>query len=119
MPNVSQMLKSLARERGVALEILQKDYALSYLLAGIAQTPGFGDQIVLKGGTALKKLYYANYRFSEDLDYSTLKLTQLPNTRALMENAVGRMTGLLNERGPFDVQLEALTLRRPHPGGQI
>jgi len=70
MSNVSQMLKSLARDQGVDLEIVQKDYAISYLLASIAQTPGLGEKVVLKGGTALKKLYYPNYRFSEDLDYS-------------------------------------------------
>jgi predicted nucleotidyltransferase component of viral defense system len=119
MPNVSQMLRSLAKAHGVALEILQKDYALSYLLAGIAQTPRLGERIALKGGTALKKVYYADYRFSEDLDYSTLKLGLLPDSRVLMEIAVGHMTDLLNERGPFDVQLEPLTLRQPHPGGQI
>ena len=33
MPNVSLMLKSATREQGVSLEIVQKDYALSYLLA--------------------------------------------------------------------------------------
>jgi hypothetical protein len=48
MPNVNQMLKSMARDQGVGLEVVQKDYALSYLLAGIAQTPGLGEKIVLK-----------------------------------------------------------------------
>ena len=119
MPNISQMLKALARERGVGLEILQKDYALSYLLAGIEQTPGLGNQIVLKGGTALKKVYYSNYRFSEDLDYSTTRLGFLPNGDVLMQAAVERLVSLLNERGPFEVQLEALTLRLPHPGQQM
>lgn len=119
MPNVSQMLKSLAREQGVGLEIVQKDYALSYLLAGIAQTAGLGEKIVLKGGTALKKLYYLDYRFSEDLDYSTLALGVLPNGDALLQAAVAHMASLLQERGPFDIQLEPLTLRLPHPGGQM
>jgi predicted nucleotidyltransferase component of viral defense system len=36
MPNVSQMLKSMAREQGVSLEVMQKDYSLSYLLVSIA-----------------------------------------------------------------------------------
>jgi predicted nucleotidyltransferase component of viral defense system len=119
MLNVSQMLKSLAREKGIGLEILQKDYALSYLLAGIEQTPGLGNQIALKGGTALKKVYYSNYRFSEDLDYSTTRLGVLPNGDALMQAAVERLVSLLNERGPFEVLLEALTLRLPHPGQQM
>jgi predicted nucleotidyltransferase component of viral defense system len=37
----------------VGLEVVQKDYALSYLLASIAQTPGLGEKIVLKGRTQL------------------------------------------------------------------
>lgn len=119
MPNISQMLKSLAKEQGVNLEIVQKDYAISYLLAAIAQTAGLGEKIVLKGGTALKKLYYPNYRFSEDLDYSTLKLGDLPKRDELIQTAVTGMAGLLQERGPFDVQVEPLTLRLPHPGDQM
>ncbi|MFA5079838.1 MAG: nucleotidyl transferase AbiEii/AbiGii toxin family protein [Dehalococcoidia bacterium] len=119
MPNISQILKTMAREQSVDLEIVQKDYAISYLLAAIAQTAGLGEKIVLKGGTALKKLYYPNYRFSEDLDYSTLKLGVLPKRNELLQAAVDRMASLLQERGPFDIQVEPLTLRLPHPGDQM
>lgn len=65
-------------------EVLEKDYALSYLLAGIAQTPSLGEKIVLKGGSALEKLYYPGYRFSEDLDFSTLKPGILPKGNELI-----------------------------------
>ncbi len=119
MPNVSQMLKSLAREQGVDLEIIRKDYAISYLLAAIARTADLGEMIVLKGGTALKKLYYPDYRFSEDLDYSTLKLGVLPKGDELLQAVATRMAGLLQERGPFDVQVEPLTLHLPHPRDQM
>lgn len=119
MPNVSLILKSIAKEQGVGLEVVQKDYALSYLLAGMAQTPGLGVTMALKGGTALKKLHYPNYRFSEDLDFSTLKLGGIPGTDELMQTAVKNMLNLLQETGPFGVQVEPLTLRLPHPGQQI
>jgi uncharacterized protein len=119
MLNVSQMLKTMAREQGVGLEILQEDYAISYLLASMAQTQGLGEKIVLKGGTALKKLYYPDYRFSEDLDFSTLKLGVIPNMDALLQAAVTRMADQLQERGPFEVQVEPLILRLPHPGQQM
>lgn len=119
MPNVNQMLKSMARDQGVGLEVVQKDYALSYLLAGIAQTPGLEEKIVLKGGTALRKLYYPKYRFSEDLDFSTLEPGILPKRDELLQAAVDRMAKRLQERGPFEVQVEPLTLRMPHPGKQM
>jgi predicted nucleotidyltransferase component of viral defense system len=71
MPNVPQMIRSVARHKHIQQYIVEKDYALSYLLAAIVQADGLGENLVLKGGTALKKLYFADYRFSEDLDYST------------------------------------------------
>ena len=79
MPEISQLLKERSRETGIRLDILEKDYALSYLLTAITATPGLGEQVVLKGGAALRKLYYPGYRFSEDLDYSTLTLGKVPD----------------------------------------
>jgi len=119
MANISLRLKSLAKEQGISLEIIQKDYALSYLLAGMALTPGLGEKIALKGGTALKKLYYPDYRFSEDLDFSTLEHGILPNGNELLQIAVNRTTNLLQERGLFDAQVEPFILRLPHPGQQM
>lgn len=118
MPDTNQILRRFARERGVRLDIVEKDYALSYLLAGIIETPGLGDQIILKGGTALKKAYYPDYRFSEDLDYSTLNANPTPRLIEKIAQAVENMKGLLDERGPFEVSYEQLLLREPHPGGQ-
>jgi uncharacterized protein len=119
MPNVSLMLKSIAREQGVSLEVVEKDYALSYLLAGMAQTPGLGEKMALKGGTALKKLHYPNYRFSEDLDFSTLKLGGIPGADKLMQTVMKNMLSLLQQKGPFEAHVEPLTLRLPHPGQQM
>jgi uncharacterized protein len=118
MISVSQMLKSKAREKGTPLEILEKDYALSYLLAAVAKTPGMGNQIVLKGGTALRKLYYPGYRFSEDLDYSTIRLGPLSDCDQAMTLASQQMTELLQQNGPFILQVDPLSLPQPHPGQQ-
>ena len=119
MPNISQEIRSIASKQGVSLEIVQKDYALSYLLASIARTPDLGDKIAVKGGTALKKLYYPKYRFSEDLDFSTLKLGVLSKGGELIRAAVHLMAGMLQEMGPFEAEVEPLTLRLPHPGKQM
>ena len=118
MINVGQMLKSMAKEKGTPMEVLEKDYALSYLLAALAKTPGIGDQIVLKGGTALRKLYYPGYRFSEDLDYSTIHLGPLVDCDQAMIIASQMMTDLLQQIGPFILQFEPLILPQPHPGQQ-
>jgi len=61
-----------AREAGVRDQQIEKDYALSWILKGIAQHEHLSKKMVFKGGTALKKIYFPNYRFSEDLDFTLL-----------------------------------------------
>jgi predicted nucleotidyltransferase component of viral defense system len=73
---------------------------------------------LLKGGTALKKAYIADHRFSEDLDYTASTGAQLDDVDTAMQAAVDVCQRLLQERGAFSVQLERLTLRQPHPGEQ-
>jgi predicted nucleotidyltransferase component of viral defense system len=51
-------------------EVIEKDYVLGWLLAGIASEPTLRAQWVFKGGTALRKCYLETYRFSEDLDFT-------------------------------------------------
>lgn len=89
------MIRTVARQKHVQQYIIEKDYALSYLLAAIAQTEGMGENLALKGGTALKKLYFADYRFSEDLDYSTRVLGPIAHIDQLMELVVHSMNEML------------------------
>ncbi|MBN1486597.1 MAG: nucleotidyl transferase AbiEii/AbiGii toxin family protein, partial [Anaerolineae bacterium] len=119
MPTVDQMLREVSQiNRGIPFWILEKDYALSYLLAGMATVPVLNASLVLKGGTALRKFYFSDYRFSEDLDFSSYPGMQLSHIEAVMQEAVYQMTQLLQTVGPFDAQMERLTLRGLHPGGQ-
>ena len=39
----------------------------------MAQVETLQSALILKGGTALRKYYFADYRFSEDLDFSALR----------------------------------------------
>ena len=66
-------LQEARRRLGIPWEALERDYLLSWILAGISRTPVLRDTLVFKGGTALRKCYFGDYRFSEDLDFSTLK----------------------------------------------
>lgn len=58
-----------AAKIGVDVAVIEKDYMLSWVLKGICESP-LGDSLVFKGGTALRKVYFADYRFSEDLDFT-------------------------------------------------
>lgn len=59
-----------AQDLGLAPNVVEKDYALGWLLAGISQHPEIGQAWLFKGGTCLKKCFFETYRFSEDLDFT-------------------------------------------------
>lgn len=65
-------IQNKARALGVRDQQIEKDYILSWLLQGIAQHKQLSGAIAFKGGTALKKVYFEDYRFSEDLDFTLL-----------------------------------------------
>lgn len=66
-----------AKEFGLAPNIVEKDYVLSWVLAGISLHELFSDTWIFKGGTCLKKCYFEHYRFSEDLDYTLIDSVHL------------------------------------------
>ncbi len=51
---------------------LEKDYVLTWILLSIADSKLF-PILAFKGGTALKRIYFPNYRYSEDLDFTLLE----------------------------------------------
>ena len=65
-------IQQKARELGVRDQQIEKDYVLSWILKGIVQHEELSNSIVFKGGTVLKKIYFEDYRFSEDLDFTLL-----------------------------------------------
>ncbi len=66
-------IQQKAREMGVRDQQIEKDYVLSWILKGVAQHEKLSKTIAFKGGTVLKKVYFNDYRFSEDLDFTLLK----------------------------------------------
>ena len=58
-------------------DVVEKDYMLGWLLAGIYNHPAIAKTWVFKGGTCLKKCYFETYRFSEDLDFTLTDASQI------------------------------------------
>jgi len=50
--------------------VVEKDYVLGWVLAGIYAHEELADRWLFKGGTCLKKCFFETYRFSEDLDFT-------------------------------------------------
>lgn len=65
-------IQKKSRTEGVRDQQIEKDYILSWILQGVAMHNKLSKAIVFKGGTVLKKVYFEDYRFSEDLDFTLL-----------------------------------------------
>jgi len=76
--NLSLLSNRLARNgsRRIPEAVLERDYCLSWFLVGLSRT-SLIDILAFKGGTAIKKCYVPEYRFSEDLDFTLRKETTL------------------------------------------
>lgn len=118
MKPLTNRLRDASKRYKVARDIIEVDYIISYMLTGIYAQPELQKSLVFKGGTALKKLFFGEYRFSEDLDFSTRSAP----TGEVLENllSVGKAESerMLQEHGTFSISLERHTEKEPHPDGQ-
>ena len=69
--NLSLLSNRLARGGGrrIPETVLERDYCLAWFLIGLSRS-SLREHLVFKGGTALKRCYFGDYRFSEDLDFT-------------------------------------------------
>jgi len=74
-----------AKKLSLSPQVIEKDYVLGWVLAGIFNHPELRNSWVFKGGTCLKKAHFKTYRFSEDLDF-TLTNPQHVNPDFLIKN---------------------------------
>jgi predicted nucleotidyltransferase component of viral defense system len=65
-------LIKLQKGTGLLLSTIEKDYVLGLLIWSFTQNRNLNTQWIFKGGTCLKKCYFKDYRFSEDLDYTVV-----------------------------------------------
>lgn len=66
-----QEIHDISLSLGVPLVHVEKDFVMGWLLWGISRDRFLRDVLILKGGSALRKLYFADSRFSDDLDFTT------------------------------------------------
>ncbi len=60
----------MATQMSLTPHVVEKDYVLGWMLAGISNHPDLRNSWIFKGGTCLKKCFFETYRFSEDLDFT-------------------------------------------------
>lgn len=112
-------LEEVRQRLGIRWEVLERDYLLSWMLAGIDAVPELRETLVFKGGTALKKCYFGDYRFSEDLDFTGREdVATGDEMEELIRRACEAAQELVGEYAPVELVCSRYVERNPHPGGQ-
>lgn len=78
-------IRQKARENGVPVSTIERDYVQNWILKYLSQI-----NMVLKGGTGIRKVYIGNYRFSDDLDFTLLEAIHREKLEALIKELVER-----------------------------
>lgn len=87
-------IRAIAADRSIHPGIIEKDYVLSKALIALSQIGLFNKNIIFKGGTALKKFYYPEWRFSEDLDFTSKTKLKPDDVTTIFHETVDRVTNL-------------------------
>ena len=65
-------IEKAAEAESVLKNTIDKDWVLGHFIDGIYSIPNLKEALIFKGGTCLRKCYFPNYRFSEDLDFTCI-----------------------------------------------
>ncbi|MFD2555458.1 nucleotidyl transferase AbiEii/AbiGii toxin family protein [Sphingobacterium tabacisoli] len=93
-----------AQEHDVSRSTIDKDWVLGHFIDAIFSNKTCRDSLIFKGGTCLRKCYFPDYRFSEDLDFTSIN-TEFKLTEQLMEEI---MTSV-QQRTEMPLHLDKLT----------
>ena len=83
--NLSLLSNRLAKAgRRIPEAVLERDYCLAWFLVALSRTP-LRDRLAFKGGTAIKRCYFGDYRFSEDLDFTLAAEAEFETIRRALD----------------------------------
>jgi predicted nucleotidyltransferase component of viral defense system len=103
-------IRALQVEWQLREDVIEKDYALGWLLIAIANDPDLKDKWIFKGGTALRKCYFETYRFSEDLDFSLT--ADAPDAPEQLVPIFSRISAVLMDRCGLELSVDANSFKR-------
>lgn len=96
-------LKRIAAKQKVALGVVEKDYALTWVLYGLSEMQAKQD-FVFKGGTGLRKIYFPDWRYSEDLDFTARRKYSDKELREV----IGKITDYTAENAAVTLNIKSL-----------
>jgi len=96
-------ITSVSTLKNVVKSTIDKDWALGHFLDSIFTVQEIREKLIFKGGTCLRKCYIPDYRFSEDLDF-TSNDKDFRQTRSHLDE----IASLLNQRVDMLTHIESL-----------
>ena len=97
---ISNMLMS-AGGRRIPEAVIERDYVLAWFLTGLAGHP-LREVLAFKGGTALRRCWFEDYRFSEDLDFTLTRPITLEEILAGLNEIFAAVEATCGLRIAFD-----------------
>jgi predicted nucleotidyltransferase component of viral defense system len=95
-----ETIRTISAQKGVLEVVVEKDYVLDWILWGMFQNEYLKNKLVFKGGTAIHKMYFTDWRFSEDLDFTTV--TQIGKDE--LENAITRLCETVRKQSGIELR---------------
>lgn len=77
-------IREKARAHGIPVSTIERDYVQNWILKYSSRI----DYMVLKGGTGIRKVYFPDYRFSDDLDFTLLEEIKIDEIRKEIEKTI-------------------------------
>ena len=87
--------------RRIPEAIIERDYVLAWFLTGLAGHP-LRDVLAFKGGTALRRCWFEDYRFSEDMDFTMTRQITLQEILAGLSEIFAAVEAACGLRIAFD-----------------
>ena len=85
---ISKLSNRLLKEHGgrrIPENVLERDYCIAWFLVSLSRT-SLKNKLAFKGGTALRRCHFSEYRFSEDLDFTLLQLLSFEQMKQELES---------------------------------
>ena len=101
--NISLISNTLmsAGGRRIPEAVIERDYVLAWFLTGLAGHP-LREGLAFKGGTALRRCWFEEYRFSEDLDFTLTRPITLEDILAGLGEIFAAVEAACGLRIAFD-----------------
>jgi predicted nucleotidyltransferase component of viral defense system len=96
-------IEQIAEIYNIPKSTVDKDWVLGHFLDAIYSLPECREHLIFKGGTCLRKCYFQDYRFSEDLDFTAT------NTAFKFDiNLLSKITDLITTRTSISLHIHEL-----------